>query len=139
MIIFKSPRISVTKLRVMLSTSFIGCIAGSSNPSSSAPSSFKRDQIDKSGYVNFVKHENSFLNVTAVMTSFVSKSGECGFVCSKHSKGFSFNFAVNPDENGKHVCEILSTDKYNDSAKFLTNKSGQSHYSIKVSFAYFMS
>ncbi|KXJ08210.1 hypothetical protein AC249_AIPGENE18241 [Exaiptasia diaphana] len=90
-----------------------------------------RDNGNKYAYINFVKHENSSLNVTPALSGYVRRPGECAFICANLSNGFSFNYADNADEHGRHACDILSTDKYNDSAKFVTNKKGFTHYSIK--------
>ncbi|KAK3753642.1 hypothetical protein QZH41_014756 [Actinostola sp. cb2023] len=91
--------------------------------------SLMRDKVNKIGYANFVKHENSSLNVSVALNGFVRLVGECAYVCINSSNGFSFNFAANADIHGRHICEILSTDKYNDSANFIS-KTGFRHYSI---------
>lgn len=95
--------------------------------------SLLRDKVNKYGFINFVKHENSLLNVTAALSGYVRRPGECALICADLSNGFSFNYADNADVHGRHACDILSTDKYNDSAMFKTNKKGFTHYSIKVS------
>lgn len=97
------------------------------------PGSLRRDLEHKYGYANFVKYENSYLNVTAALKGFVKQAGECGFVCANFSRGFSFNYAVKPNVHGLYACEILATDKYNDSANFLASKPGFVHYGIFVS------
>lgn len=117
---------------ISIFTSFT-CILAAKNSTKGKPASLKRDKVHKYGYVNFVKHENSYLNVSALMSGFIRQPGECALVFADLPNAFSFNFAVNPDEYGRHACDILSTDKYNDSSKFLTNKTGFAHYSIKVS------
>lgn len=94
--------------------------------------SLRRDTVNKSGYAGFVKHKNSYLHVSVALKGFVRRAGECAFVCANSSIGFSFNFAINPDIHGRHVCEILATDKYNASDKF-SCKLGFNHYSIYVS------
>jgi len=105
-----------------------------SNTTSKAPS-LKRDLTKKYGYANFVKHENSYLSVKVAITKFVRQVGECGYVCATHPKGLSFNYAVKPNKHGLFACEVLETDKYNDTTKFLANKPDFLHYSIYVSIS----
>jgi len=104
------------------------------NNSNGRLKSLMRDQVNKIGYANFVKHENSSLNVSVALNGFVRLVGECAYVCINSSNGFSFNFAANADIHGRHICEILSTDKYNDSANFIS-KTGFRHYSIFVGYS----
>lgn len=43
-----------------------------------------------------------------------------------------YNFQKDADNEGKHVCEALSTDKYNNSEDFHPSE-GFDHFSIAVS------
>ena len=82
-------------------------------------------------FVNFQQDKLSFLNITALVKRVVEDSLSCAFSCLDNLACFSFNFAAFPDEAGKFVCEILSSDKYNNSENFLPSKSLH-HFSIVV-------
>jgi len=110
------------------------CITASVLKLVETKNTFKRDPIQKYGFANFVKHENSTLNVTAAFSKSVKRLGDCGLQCAKYSTGLSFNFRVHPTIQGWFICEVLDTDKYSDPTKFLTNVLGSVHYSISVSF-----
>ena len=55
----------------------------------------------------------------------------CGLTCGRFTWCFSFNCGINPYRDGKHVCEILSTDKYNNSEGFQPSQEFH-HFSIVV-------
>ena len=82
-------------------------------------------------FVNFQQDKFSFLNITALVKCFVEDSLSCAFSCLDNLACFSFNFAAFPDKAGKFVCEILSSDKYNNSENFLFSKTLH-HFSIVV-------
>ena len=73
-------------------------------------------QID---FVNFIEEKFSFLNITAIAKSVVEDSFKCAFSCLENLACFSFNVAAFPDKAGKFTCEILTSDKYNNSKNFL--------------------
>ncbi|XP_029183713.1 uncharacterized protein LOC114951743 isoform X2 [Acropora millepora] len=80
-------------------------------------------------FVNFQQDKFSFLNITALVKRVVEDSLSCSFSCLDNLACFSFNFAAFPDEAGKFVCEILSSDKYSNSENFLPSKALH-HFSI---------
>ena len=82
-------------------------------------------------FVNFKKDEFSFLNNTALVKHVVEDSLSCAFYCLDNLACFSFNFAAFPDKAGKFTCEILSSDKYDNSEGFLPSKTLH-HFSIVV-------
>ena len=82
-------------------------------------------------FVNFKQDKFSFLNITALAKRVVKDSLSCVFSCLDNLACFSFNLAAFPDKAGKFVCEILSSDKYNNSENFLPSKSLH-HFSIVV-------
>ena len=82
-------------------------------------------------FVNFQQDKFSFLNITALVKRLVEDSLSCAFSCLDNLACFSFNFAAFPDEAGKFVCEILSSDKYNNLENFLPSKALH-HFSIAV-------
>ena len=83
-------------------------------------------------FFNFKEHKFSFLNITALAKRVFKDSLSCAFSCLDNLACFSLNFAAFPDEAGKFTCEILSSDKYNNSNGFLPSKNFH-HFSIVVS------
>ena len=82
-------------------------------------------------FVNFKEDKFSFLNITALVKRVVENSLSCAFSCLDNLACFSFNVAAFPDKAGKFTCEILSSDKYNNSEGFLPSKTFH-HFSIVV-------
>ena len=82
-------------------------------------------------FVNFKEDEFSFLNNTALVKLVVQDSLLCAFYCLDNLACFSFNFAAFPDKAGKFTCEILSSNKYDNSEGFLPSKTLH-HFSIVV-------
>ena len=84
-------------------------------------------------YANFKAHKFSYLNITNIGSDYVLESSECGFACVNIPSCFSFNLAAFSDIlNGKILCELLPSDIYNNSNKFVANQFHH-HYSIAVS------
>ena len=83
-------------------------------------------------YVNFVEEKLSYLNITALEGDFVDNMPECSFACLDTPSCFSFNLGATPDIHDRFPCELLPSDKYNNSDQF-----GHSnifhHFSIAVS------
>ena len=85
----------------------------------------------KFDFVNFKEDKFSFLNITAIVKRVVEESLSCAFSCLDNLACLSFNVAAFPDKAGKFTCEILSSDKYNNSEGFLPSKTFH-HFSIVV-------
>ena len=83
-------------------------------------------------FANFKAHEFSHLNITSISTDYVVDGEECGFACAEISSCFSYNLAASYDINGRKLCELLPSDKYNNSDKFVSSQSFH-HFSIVVS------
>ena len=83
-------------------------------------------------YANFAAHKFRHLNITPLVSASVKEIRECGKLCVDHSSCFSANFAAFFHEEGKIFCELLPSDKYNNSNKFLDSAVFH-HLSIKVS------
>ncbi|XP_074607231.1 uncharacterized protein LOC141860129 isoform X3 [Acropora palmata] len=83
----------------------------------------------KFDFVNFKEDKFSFLNITAIVKRVVEESLSCAFSCLDNLACLSFNVAAFPDKAGKFTCEILSSDKYNNSEGFLPSKTFH-HFSI---------
>ncbi len=82
-------------------------------------------------YANFKGHKFSHLNITPLGTDLVLKSSQCGTACVNIPSCFSFNLAAFSDINGKLSCELLPSDKYNNSDKFVASQFYH-HFSIRV-------
>ncbi|XP_044181118.1 attractin-like protein 1 [Acropora millepora] len=83
----------------------------------------------QSGFAYFIEEKFVHLNITALVKRVAENSLSCAFSCLKNLACFSFNFAAFPDKTGKFSCEILSSDKYNNSNGFLPSKNFH-HFSI---------
>ena len=84
-------------------------------------------------YVNFVEDKFSYLNITALSGgNFVDNMPECSFACLDTPSCFSFNLAAIQDVNNRFPCELLPSDKYNNSDKFVHSYTFH-HFSIAVS------
>ena len=82
-------------------------------------------------YANFKEEKFSYLNVTALSKIVVKQSSLCAFACLETLSCFSFNVAAFLD-NGKLLCELLASEKYNNRDKFIPSDSFH-HFSIAVS------
>ena len=85
-------------------------------------------------FANFKAHKMSYLNITSIGADYVVDGEECGFACVDISSCFSYNLAASYDINGRKLCELLPSDKYNNSDKFVSNQSFH-HFSIVVSIS----
>ena len=83
-------------------------------------------------YVNFMINEFSRLNITSIGRNLIQEEDDCAFACLNIPSCFSYNMATFPDVNGKFLCELLPSDKYNNSDKFITSKEFH-HFHIPVS------
>ena len=91
-----------------------------------------RDEHSGIAFANFKAHKFSYLNITSLATVYVLNGRECGLACVNIPSCFSFNLAAFYDVTGKILCELLPSDKYNNSDKFVTRKLFH-HFSIRVS------
>ncbi|XP_029183034.2 uromodulin-like [Acropora millepora] len=70
-------------------------------------------------YVNFVQGKFSYLNITSLGRDFVGSMPDCSFACLETPSCFSFNLGTTPDVNDRFRCELLPSDKYNNSDIFV--------------------
>ena len=91
----------------------------------------KRDTGKGVAYANFAAHEFRCLNLVPLVSTSVKDPRECGKLCVDHYSCFSTNLAAFCDQDGKIICELLPSDKYNNSNKFLES-AAYHHLSIKV-------
>ena len=92
----------------------------------------KRNPGQGVAYANFVADKFHYLNITPLASVSMEEFRECGKLCVDQSSCFSFNGAVFRDMEGKILCELLPSDKYNKSSKFVSSQIFH-HFSIKVS------
>ena len=82
-------------------------------------------------FANFAAHKFRYLNITPLLSASVKNVKECGKLCVDHPSCFSTNVAAFFHEEGLILCELLPSDKYNYSDKFLDSAVFH-HFSIKV-------
>jgi len=80
-------------------------------------------------YGKFKADKFSYLNITSIGGDLVERNSICAFACLETPPCFSFNLAAFPDINGKLLCELLPSDKYNNSDKLVPSNVFH-HYSI---------
>ncbi|RMX43467.1 hypothetical protein pdam_00001885 [Pocillopora damicornis] len=80
-------------------------------------------------YAKFKPHQFSYLNITSIGSDYVLQGSECGLVCVNIPSCFSFNLGAFRNVIGKVICELLPSDIYNNSEKFVLSQSHH-HYSI---------
>ena len=95
------------------------------------PKAFNQGSPGDVNFVNFKSDEFFYLNITKLGSELVEYGDECGFACLEIPSCISYNLAAFPDINGQSLCELLPSDKYNNSDKFASNKSFH-HFSIPV-------
>ena len=83
-------------------------------------------------FINFKPEEFSYLNITSLGLGHVQNDIECGFACLRITSCFSYNLAAFSDLSGKLLCELLPSDKFNNSDKF-RDRSLYHHFSIPLS------
>ena len=82
-------------------------------------------------FTNFLSHKGYYLNITTVGTEQVQDSCECAFKCLEKDPCLSFNLADLDDNIDNLLCELLPSDHYTHSDKFITNHLWY-HHSIAV-------
>ena len=94
--------------------------------------SLRRDFGNGVFYANFAAHKFRYLNITVLWSASVKALRECGKLCVDHSLCLSVNVAAFRGGNGGILCELLSSDRYNNSNKFIGSAVFH-HLSVKVS------
>ncbi|RMX52903.1 hypothetical protein pdam_00021616 [Pocillopora damicornis] len=100
-----------------LSVNFLALVVSASSVKTS------KGQMPNVGFVftNFLAHKGYYLNVTTVGTELVQDSFECVFKCLEKDSCLSFNLADLDDNINNLLCELLPSDHYTHSDKFITN------------------
>ena len=76
--------------------------------------------------------EFSYLNITSIGRNLIQDENDCGYACLEIPACFSYNVAAFSDVNGKLLCELLPSDKFNHSDKFNTSREFH-HFYLPVS------
>ena len=93
---------------------------------------FSQGSIGGLFYVNFMIDQFSYLNITSIGRNLIQDENDCGYACLEIPSCFSYNVAAFPDVNDKRLCELLPSDKFNNSDKFNASKEFH-HFFIPVS------
>jgi len=95
----------------------------------------RRDPNKQMSYAKFMEHFYYVLEVPNIEEVAVQTGSQCLLRCVNNDRCFSINIGAFHLPNGKILCDLLPTDKYNASEKFKTNHTFH-HYSIEVSIIY---
>ena len=90
-----------------------------------------RDSTKAVTFANLKADMFSYLNITSITSDHVDKASECGLACLEIPSCLSYNIAVFPDINHKLLCEVLPSDMYSNSEKFIVSPQFH-HFSIVV-------
>ena len=82
---------------------------------------------------NFKPNQGYKLSATQISSYLVTDVFDCTLSCISDSRCKSINFAVNPDSNNLHVCELLDTNKYGAASGDFQVNVDFLHYSPQVS------
>lgn len=84
-------------------------------------------------YANFAQFRNHTLKTTVVMeTRIVMNDEECLLSCSESPNCRSLNFNTTPDGQGRHLCQLLDTDKFVSHFDFVVSSEFH-HFSCTIS------
>ena len=94
---------------------------------------FQHDENSAISFANFEVHKSHRLLLPPAVNSTTNETSyvDCAFSCVLLPWCLSYNFQNTPDKYGKHLCEALSIDKYNNSKDFRPSVDFD-HYSIVV-------
>ena len=90
-----------------------------------------RDQ--QIAFGNFKLNQGYKLSATKISSYLVTAVSHCILSCVSDSRCNSINFAVNPDSNNLHACELLDTDKCPAASGDFQVNVNFLHYSPQVS------
>ena len=105
---------------------------GSPNVTDARGKSISRGVHNGIAFANFKAHKFSYLNITSLGSDYVLHEDDCGFACVEKPSCFSYNLPTSHDIHRRILCELLPSDKYNNSDKFVSSQSFH-HFSIVVS------
>ncbi|PFX14290.1 hypothetical protein AWC38_SpisGene21565, partial [Stylophora pistillata] len=90
-----------------------------------------RESPDNVWLMKMVEETFSYLNISNINSVEVQKDGECGFACLTDPLCFSYNLEASVSKTGTRVCELLPSDKYNNSDKVFISQRFH-HYRIQT-------
>ncbi|RMX54259.1 hypothetical protein pdam_00023257 [Pocillopora damicornis] len=90
-----------------------------------------RESSDEMWLMNMVEETFSYLNITKINSAEVQNNGECAFACLNEPMCFSYNLEARASKTGTRVCELLPSDKYNNSDEVIISQKFH-HYSIQT-------
>lgn len=108
---------------------------GKPNVTEAPGKNISREDHHNIAFANFKAHKFSYLNITSLNTDYVVNEDECSFACVDIPSCFSYNLATFSDISGRILCELLPSDKYNNSDKFIGSQIF-THFSIWVSTSF---
>lgn len=83
--------------------------------------------------LRFIETTNHYLRIQQILqTDYVYDAIQCALNCLVKTPCISFNFRLKADLKGKHLCELLASDKFKH-AIYLQPDAEFHHYSIWVS------
>ena len=94
----------------------------------------QRGEYQHIKYANFQNFFHQMLNISQVLASYnATDYKDCAFKCLEKMSCFSFNFATLPTDSnsGRHLCELLASDKYNHANSFVPSRDFH-HFAIPV-------
>ena len=83
-------------------------------------------------FVNFMPYLYSVLNVSAIVLKFTASVEDCQALCMNTPRCLSVNVAILPDDEQRHLCQMLGTTKKNVSDCFAPSETFH-HFSTIVS------
>ncbi|XP_058967421.2 uncharacterized protein [Pocillopora verrucosa] len=90
-----------------------------------------QESSDEMWMMNMVEETFSYLNISKINSAEVQNNGECAFACLKEPMCFSYNLEASASKTGTRVCELLPSDKYNNSDEVIISQKFH-HYSIQT-------
>ena len=94
--------------------------------------SISRGVQNSVAFADYKTHRFSYLNITSLRADYFLHGDDCGFACVDTPSCFSYNLAAFNDSSGRILCELLPSDKYNNSDKFIRSQLFH-HFSVMVS------
>ena len=107
----------------------IPLIFGTCIYTSTGTKNFRRER-NTVNFAHFVNNPAHRLNGAVLVSFMVLSPIECAYQCIHNQDCYSFNFAAT-SLDGRHSCELLSTDKFLNSDDLVCHD-GFDHYNIKV-------
>lgn len=83
------------------------------------------------GRASFIENPHRYLRVHHIYSRLVHDPMQCALDCLVTLSCRSFNFRLKENFDGKHHCELLALDKFDNSVNFETSDEYH-HYNIMV-------